>query len=176
MKIAVSMALRTAVATAETVADWNSLKERQDVLLLKREFDDLECIEQIKGLLASDKEPLPGQSANRGTGNGPALSYEDYLHIMLFFLKSDDTLLQRTSDLITLNVNQSQLSSGEQLTSLDFKMSETQTAVRSSCSTKLDMIMIPDSFLQMFSGGSGLEERVRAIDDDTIVYSVIRGY
>lgn len=176
VRIAVSIALRTAVATAETVADWNSLKERQDVLLLKREFDDLECIDRIKGLLASDKEPLPGQSADKGIGDGPALSYEDYLHIMLFFLRSDDTLLDRTSDLITLNVNQSQLSSGEQLTSLDFKMSETQTAVRSSCSTKLDMIMIPDSFLQMFSGGSGLEERVRAIDDDTIVYSVIRGY
>lgn len=176
VRIAVSMALRTAVATAETVADWNSLKERQDVLLLKREFDDLECIDRIKDLLASEEEPLPGQSADRGAGKGPALSYEDYLHIMLFFLRSDDTLLGRTSDLITLNVNQSQLSSGEELTSLDFKMSETQTAVRSSCSAKLDMIMIPDSFLQMFSGGSGLEERVRAIDDNTIVYSVIRGY
>ncbi len=83
-----------------------TLKEREDVVLWKKENNDLWCVEDIKSLL--------GDKYQGGDGGGVfikywnEISYEDYLHVLLFLCISPSDLTSRTSDLITLNVNQSQ--------------------------------------------------------------------
>ena len=119
-----------------------------------------------------------GSSTDKPLDDRPTIkmSYEDYLHVLLFLFVSPSDLTSRTSDLITLNVNQSQ-NSGDKLSApLAFKMTETVTAIKTSCKAKLDMVVVPPHFYDMFLGGNETQQRIEALDDDYINYTMIRGY
>ncbi len=178
VKVAVSGALRAAVAAIETVEDWKMLKNREDVLLFKSKLEDLSCRDRLESILG---EAPAGSGGGSGTGSKTKrieikMSYEDYLRVLLFVCKSSDTITSRTSDLITLNVNQSQ-NSGDTLSApLDFKMSEAYTAVKTTCKAKLEMVVVPDYMLNMFLGGNETQTQIQAYDDGYIGYTMIRGY
>lgn len=179
IKVAVSAALRMAVASLETVKDWERLKNREEVLLFKSELDDLECVDDILDMLGKGSvEELKG-SSGKGVSTDRlkiSMSYEDYLHVLLFLCKDESTLVSRTSDLITLNVNQSK-NKGDVLSApLDFKMSDTMTAIKTTCKAKLDMVVAPENFMNMFLGGNDTQKRIEAYDDGYIYYTMIRGY
>ncbi len=168
IRVAVSGALRMAVATIETAEDWSALKKREDVVLLKTELGDLESKEALESLL--------GITIGRdSSGKKPALSYEDYLYVLLCLLVDDNTLLSRTANLITLNVNQAMNSSGE-LTSLEFKMSDTVTAIKSTCKVKADFVVLPENIAQIYFSGTNVETLIESLEDQYFGYSVIRGY
>lgn len=172
VKIAVSAALRMAVAAVETKYDWDNLKNREDVLLFKSKLEELECVEDLKDILSPELESGEGIATKR---NGVPMSYEDYLHVLLFLCVDDSDLVNRTSDLITLNVNQSQNSSDD-LTSLTFKMSNTVTAVKTTCKAQLDMVVVPDNFLSLFLSGNETQQNIEGYDDKYVYYTMIRGY
>ena len=107
--------------------------------------------------------------------SGLMLSYEDYLYVLLCLLVDDNTLLSRTANLITLNVNQAQ-NEGDTLTELDFTMEDTVTAVKSTCKVKLDFVIVPDSIADLFYSGTDTGSVIESVEDRYYGYSVIRGY
>lgn len=170
VRVAVSGALRAAIATMETAADWESLKAREKVIFLKGSLDEMESLDSILSLLGVSVGEDSGQNEKSFE-----LGYEDYLYILLCLLIDSDTLMSRTSNLITLNMNQAQ-NTGDTLTNLEFKMSETVTAVKSTCKVKMDFTVTPQNFIEMYLSGTSGEATIEALEDEYFGYSIIRGY
>lgn len=170
IRVAVSGALRLAVATVETVADWKLLKEREDVIFYKRKMGDLTSDEALLGSLLETSV-----SKDETKSKDIELSYEDYLYILMLFFVDGDTLLDRTANLITLNVNQSQ-NQADTLDELKFKMKDTVTAVKSTCTINEKFVIVPKNFINMFIAGTETESMIRKLDDGSYGYTVIRGY
>lgn len=174
VRVAVSGALRIGVAAILTSEDWKSLKARKDVVFFKTKIEDVEIPEALAKLLKRDKKTgFPG--AGTSTENKITLAYEDYLFIMMLLLVDDNTLLNRTSNLITLNVNQA-LNKEDELSTLSFKMADTVTAVETTCKIKADFAVVPENFLEMYLKNTSTETTIRSIEDHYFGYSVIRGY
>lgn len=173
VRVAVSGALRMAVAAIETYGDWEDLKAREDVILYKTKIDEMSAWPDVQSFMPEAKK-----TSNSGTSTKVSvkLSYEDYMYIMMLFFVDEDTLLDRTSDLITLNVNQCTLGDGEVLKALDFKMADTVTAVKSTCEVNLDFVIVPENFINMFISGSDTDAIIQKLDNGSYGYSVIRGY
>ena len=174
VRIAVSLALRLGVSSMETVADWNKLKDRDKVMLYKTKVGDLSSTDISSFLGGFDGG---GSVSGSESSNGLKLGYEDYIKVLLYLLVDQNTLLDRTSDLVALNVNLAEQRT-DTLTTLNFKMGNTVTAVNSYCKAHIDMVIIPDHFLELFmeNDTEGTQEKIEAIDDGYIKYSVIRGY
>ena len=168
VRVAVSGALRMAVASIEMAADWSSLKKREDVVLFKTELGDLESGNALAGLLNIEMKESHASDKLE-------LSYEDYLYVLLVLLVDDNTLLSRTSNLIMLNVNQA-MSDGGALADLKFKMSRTVTAVKSTCKVRPDFVVVPDSIAELFYSNTGTDSTIEMLEDHYFGYSVIRGY
>lgn len=173
VRVAVSGALRLAFATMETAADWSSLKARKSVVLFKRKFDELETVDALRGLLGEEfgKKYGSGSSDKKSF----SLTYENYLFVLICLLVDDNTLLSRTSNLITLNVNQAQ-NSGDTLSTLSFKMADTVTAVEATCKVKEDFVVLPKNILELYLKGTGTESLINVLEDHYFGYSIIRGY
>ena len=166
-RLAVSGALRYAFARIETVGDWKELIERDNVVFLKTELGDLQAADSIASLLHID---ITGNSKYK-----LGLSYEDYVFILLCIFTDTNTLMSRTSNLITLNMNQAKHKGGE-WSSLDFKMQDTVTAVKATCKVKADFVVLPDNFAEMFYSGTSTESQIERLENHYFGYSVIRGY
>ncbi len=170
VRVAVSGALRAAVAAIETAADWKTLKERKTVTFFKTDLTQLESLDAISALL--DGEVSGGFG---GSDRGIQLGYEDYMYVLLCLLLDQETLMSRTANLITLNMNQAQ-NTGDTLTTLDFKMSDTMTAIKSTCKVRMDFAVVPDNYIQMYLSGTSGEALIEALEDEYFGYSIIRGY
>lgn len=170
VRIAVSGALRMAFATIETAADWKSLKERKSTVLLKRKLGDLESTD-LSGLLGDDFPDIDKDDSR----SAPELTYENYLYVLMCLLVDNNTLLSRTSNLITLNVNQA-TNTGDTLTTLNFKMENTVTAIKSTCKVKVNFVVVPENMAEMFLSGSRAESIIESLEDSYFGYSIIRGY
>lgn len=166
-RLAVSGALRYAFARIETVGDWKELIERDNVVFLKTELGDLQAADSIASLLHID---ITGNSKYK-----LGLSYEDYVFILLCIFTDTNTLMSRTSNLVTLNMNQAKHKGGE-WSSLDFKMQDTVTAVKATCKVKADFVVLPDNFAEMFYSGTSTESQIERLENHYFGYSVIRGY
>jgi len=170
VRVAVSGALRAALSTMETAEDWTNLKNREKVVFLKSDIKQLEALDSIRGLLEG-KVSGTTEKSDRGL----QLSYEDYLYVLLCLMLDGDTLMSRTSNLITLNVNQAQ-NPGDTLTSLKFKMADTVTAIESTCKVKMDFAVLPKSFMELYLSGTSAEAKIKILEDEYFGYSIIRGY
>ena len=170
VRVAVSGALRAAIGAMETAADWEALKAREKVVFLKGNLDEMKSLDAIVSLLGVEVSDDSGENKKSFE-----LGYEDYLYVLLCLLLDSDTLMSRTSNLITLNMNQAQ-NMGDTLTSLDFKMSETVTAVKSTCKVKMDFVVTPQNFIEMYLSGTSGEATIEALENEYFGYSIIRGY
>lgn len=179
VRVAVSGALRLAVAGMETAADWKLLLERKSVIFYKSKLDDLTSKDALESFFTEDefsKNDSTGVSADSGVKLDFKLSYEDYLWIMMIFFVDADNLLDRTSNLITLNVNQAKNTSGKDLETLNFNMNNTVTAIKSTCEIDLDFVVVPENFINMFISDTDTEAIIKKLDNGAYGYSVIRGY
>lgn len=175
--VTVSGALRALVATLETYADWDLLKQREDVVFFKNELGDLNTAnigDYLEGRIGDTKDAPKSDGELK-------FSYEDYLYIMMLLFVNDNKLLDRTGNLITLNVNQSQNTSGKDLETLNFKMTDTITAIKSTCQVNLKCLIVPESMSNMFLNYGGTPETnykqtIQKLDDGSYAYSIIRGY
>jgi len=175
IRVAVSAALRGAVAGMETYKDWELLKERKKVPLIKMNWEELSMKQEIEGFLGGKGEA----SGSSKKSMGIQLGYEDYLYLLMYLTVSTDTLLDRTQTLISLNVNQGMRAPEDkekELSELKFKMQDTVTAVESSCKVKMDFVVIPENFVELYLKGTYGEAVKTKLEGEYLGYSVIRGY
>ncbi len=168
--LAVSVALRFAIAGIETVGDWDELKKGEGVVVIKNELRDLTSYEKFKSLIDLD-------GTVESSSTGLKLDYEQYLLVLIVFFTTDNQLYERTGNLITLNINHVQQNKGKEqnLTKLEFKLEEAYTAVDATCSIHLDFAVMPDNFVKQV-----IEENtysaVRAFKENRYKFTVTRGY
>lgn len=177
VKVAVSGALRAAFAGCETALDWKMLKERKKVVVQKKKLSQLNCIDELTDLIGDIAEDNNNSGDNALSGDDDkalSLSYEEYVWVMLLLMVDSDNLTKRTGNLITLNVNYAQ--TDDELTKLDFKLSDTVTAVKATCSIKDKFVIAPKGFMQMFLKDNKTQSELSSIEDEAYSYSVIRGY
>lgn len=174
VRVAVSGALRLAFATAETAGDWKMLKERKSVVFVKENLSELTSVKAaLEGLFGCS---LTESGSKKNTSL--KFSYEQYLFLMMLF--KGGSLMERTSDLITLNVNQAarkpEEKNGELPVPLKFKMQDAYTAVKSTCKVKADFAVLPESFAELYLKGTETGSQVELLEKHYFGYSVIRGY
>lgn len=177
LKIAVAAALRLAVAGIETYGDWVLLTKGEAVCVLKKEPGDL-SVTALPGKFAEGLNSLLGNIDTKGSKSGQfELDYEQYCMIMMLFLTRSEDLSQRSADLITLNVNtvKQQTGSDGELSSLEFKMEDTVTAVDVTCAVQLDMVVMPKGFAKS-TVDDGTYAAIEAFEDNTYKFTVTRGY
>jgi hypothetical protein len=167
--IAAAAALRAGFTAIETAADWQALKKGESIVLIKSEMGDLESKDAIASLL--------GISISDSKSNSMEMNYNQHLIIMLTFLTTSDQIIQRTSDLITLNVNAVKNKVGEDgtLTSLSFKMENAYTAVDATCAVHLNMVVMPMGVAKKTLDSSTYNE-VESFDKNVYKFTVTRGY
>ena len=181
IKIAVSGTLRVTVSGIRTAEDWGSLKKNKEVIFYYRNLKAYLKDTSIQNWLGSIGKLVDGNENTSALGKNPAsqkdgikLDYDDYLRVLMF-INSTESILGRTSDLITLNVNLAQHKGKANFTTLNFKMDQTITAIESICRVKMDFLIMPEklaSFIERADEGDIL----KTIDGSYYGYKVYRGY
>lgn len=172
--VAVSAALRLAVAGIETSADWTEMMKGESVNLLKTEFKHLTLKDTIADLVGC---------SNKGSGISDSdknlkLSYEQYLMVMLLFMTTSEELIERTGNLITLNVNTVRQGIGKDgtLSNIDeFKTDKAVTAVNATCSVHLGFVVMPQGFAKQTLSSDTYAE-VEEFQKNSYKFTVTRGY
>ena len=166
--LTVENALRLAVATAETVSDWDSLKDGKKVVLAKMKKEDLTSPDKFADLLGMNVS---------ASGQDKGIDYDMYLKIMLIFFPTADQLTERTGNLIELNVNAAQrnLKENEDLSELQFQLDKAYTAVNASCTVKLGFVVMPDQFAKKVTD-SDTYQSITDFEKNGYKFTVTRGY
>lgn len=164
--MAVSGALRMAVAGMESGEDWKQLKERETVTVLKKKLKEFTC---------ADIGALLGVEITSDKPDGFGLDYEQYLQIMMLVMTSPQEIAARTANLVTLNVNEVRQHSPDALSSLDFRLEDAVTAVNAACSIHLDFAVMPDGFAEKVTDKGTYEELIE-FEKNRYKFTVTRGY
>lgn len=179
VKIVTEGALRLAFAAIVAAFDWQALLNREKIVLFKDSMDDLG--QSVLNTLSFIN--IGGSSDSSSSGDSKSdleISYENYLAVLLFLCTNSDQLSERMGNLITLNVNQAMKdfdSKDNELTSpLDFKIKETTTAVKGTCSVKADFVIVPERFAELFIKKNKAQKTIELIEGSYFGYSVTRGY
>lgn len=188
LAVVVDLALRTAIATAESYFDWEALMKGDAVLVFKSQLDDLMLFSAegnpLGDLFAGEDVSLNGSGA---TSTGIKLTYEQYLTIMLLFFTPDEYVFLRTQNLVELNVNwvnAQQADGGGKsadgtMTESDYKikLDKAYTAVETTCTVDGNFIVLPDGFINvMLSDNPGRQASLRDFAKNKFEYKVIRSY
>lgn len=175
--VAVGAALRLAVTGVETALDWSELKKGESVPLIKKAAGDLTVLKypesSFASLIGCSDSDLKASAAGR---TKIQLDYEQYLVVMLMFLTTQGDIMQRTSNLITLNVNtvNQKINDGE-LNELKFKMNNAVTAVDATCAVHMDFVVMPQNFAKQVTSGDTYEH-LQNFEKNIYKYTVTRGY
>lgn len=170
LAIAVEAALRLGITALETAADWKRLKEGEAVALIKKNVDDLEAFDAIKAL-------VPELEKGSGKSDVIKLDYNQYMLVMITFLRTSDQIAARTGDLITLNVNAVKQEVGEdgELNELNFKLDDAYTAVEASCTVHINFVVMPDSFAKK-AVDDAVYNSLTEYEKNKYKFTVARGY
>ena len=168
-------ALRAAVTGVETAADWNELKNGESVILIKNEMGDLTALDTFAGLLNITDTDLGEESKDKD--GDLCLNYEQYLKLMIVFLTTTDEVMNRTRNLIELNVNAADAGLGEDdnLTDLTFHMKDAHTAVDATCTVHLDFLVMPDGFARKVAASEDYNSLME-FEKNSYKFTVTRGY
>lgn len=167
--MAVSGALRLAIAGLESGADWNLLKKGEKVTVYKQKLEQFNCAD-IGTLLDGEV-----QISSDHDGDGFGLDYGQYLEIMMLIMTSPEEVAARTANLVTLNVNEVKQDSPETLSNLEFKLEDAVTAVDATFSVHLDFVVMPDGFAKKMTDAGVYGELVE-FEKNHYKYTVTRGY
>lgn len=168
--VAAAIALRVGVASIETFCDWEELKSGESVTLLKRKLEQLTAYDELKQLLPGIEN---NDSETTDSKKNIKLNYDQYVFIMLLALVPRDKIVQRTGDLICLNMNN--VTQGEQFSSLTFQMDHAITAVKATCSVHMNYLYLPDGFVRSVVDDETAGQ-IKEFEKNKYKYSVIRGY
>ena len=172
----VEAALRATIVTIESIKDWEELKQGKAVLLDKRELGDLQIVDDLGDFLNTD-EMAKGGGDKSAKSDGLKLTYNQYLRILILLMIPNETVLDRTGALITLNINlvDQQLGPSGKLTNQTFFLKEAHTAVESTCSVHLDFAVMPQRFLNKVADGRTAAE-ITEFGKSYFDFTVYRGY
>lgn len=138
--------------------------------LLKTKVEQLTSYEELKEL-------LPGLKKNGEKTEENAkrieLNYDQYVFVMLLALVPREKIIQRTGDLICLNINNVEQQGN--IESLKFQMDHAITAVKASCSIHMNYLYLSDGFVRSVVD-DGTASQIREFEKNKYKYSVIRGY
>lgn len=191
LAVAIQLGARGGFAAIESLDDWNKLKKGCSVPVLK-----LKMGETSAGSLIVDKVPKSVAGKGKHISNASAkenfnisLDYKQYLTIMLLIGRTTETIINRTGDLIMVNLN---YKGGEgDLTNPNFKLEEAVTAVKGTTEVGMKFFMLPDGFAGRKSQDKSYEnlgtltkrtiekgtyEKMKEFEGNKYKFSVIRGY
>ena len=168
--VAVGAALRMAVTVLETAQDWSYLKDGKGVVLIKRHLEDMTAYSSIAALLGNTAE-------NKAEDKCVRLDYEQYLKLMIIFMTTTDQVMNRTRNLIELNVNAAEagLKEDQNLPSLTFHMKDAHTAVNATCTVHLDFLVMPEGFAQKVATSDDYNSLME-FEKNSYKFTVTRGY
>ena len=167
--IVAGQAIRIAIASLESWCDLNQLYEGKDVLFYKNKLSNMSFIRQIKEVTDDNTFDVLNKYAKNGNnGNdlnfsddddddgGIKINYKQYLIILSMIFVDSETMLERTSDLIEVNMNYyingstvkhqidllgNTITTDNDTVSIDkFHMTSANTAVEVTCNVKRDFI------------------------------------
>lgn len=154
---ALNQGMRIAVATFESYNDWDLMMDGEKTKLYKNDLEDFSSVQKIVGMVNG------GVSVGSGSGGESAsekdnkkkfeieLGYEDYTKIMLYFFTNREQRIERTGNLIEMNINcyAQGLGSGGTLSSKSaFELDNAYTAVDATCKGQLPFSVMPKGFAQ----------------------------
>ena len=155
---ALNQAARIGIAAYESYEDWNKLKSGESTLLIKTAFSDFS----------------PDTIGNFGLSEGETsssvkieLDYEQYCEVLLFFFTNRDQRIQRTANLIELNVNHA---SGKDY----FSMENAYTAVDATFKCRLPFAVMPKGFARQVTPDN--YGAIQQFERNYYTYTVTRGY
>lgn len=166
---ALNQAIRIGIATFESAEDWSALKKGEKVILFKTELKDFS-----ESVLANFGVTNSGNDTSK---KKIEMDYAQYCEVMLFFFTDATQRVERTSNLIEINVNccaQNIGSSGTLSNTDKFSMTKAYTAVDSTFSCRLPFAVMPRGFAQQVS-----PENAGAIEQfqrHNYTYTMTRGY
>ena len=176
--------LRLAIAAIETNSDMTMLLSGASVVLIKSQFEQFSSYEMIKGLL-SDMSTDAKASENTGNVSSNSskfpeikLNYKQYLLLNIMVFTNKDDLLNRTRDLIDLNVNKKQgnveIQNNQVILSGDeyFKINDQITVINAKCSVQMSPLFASLGIDKLTEDA----DNVNAYLTDKRTYSVTKGY
>ena len=175
--VALAQGLRFAFSGVETAADWNLLKEGKKVLLWKKGMDDLSAIASVRELLSDEENASEEVFEQEASGSsGPKLNYKQYLEVMVLFFIKDTNVLNRTANVITLNMNNIKYKpgSGNELSELKYKLEDAHTAVEAYCTVSSHFVVMPKGFAQKVVPESF--GQLESLEDNSYKFKVTRSY
>jgi hypothetical protein len=180
LAVGVEVALRLGITAFETYKDWEELKKGNSVVLIKTEIKDLTAYDEIANLLGENLTSSIGvESTSTSTSRKLSLNYNQYLMVLITFLRSSSVVTSRTADLVMLNVNAVKNKVGDSGTlsasDLKFSMKKAYTAVKATCSVQIDMVVMPKNFAKRMVSSSTYNE-MGTVEKNSYSYTVTRGY
>ena len=171
----VEQALRFTIVVLETSEDWTMLKRGESVVFNKTKLGDFSIARTVMSSLFQDGEGF--DSSNLEKSEGLKLSYNQYLRIMVILFTPNDTVLERTRTLITLNMNlvDQQLGPDKEIEKLTFVPENAHTAVSVDCSVHSDFAVMPQSFLNRVAG-SDVATEINDFGSSYFKFTIVRGY
>ena len=99
------------------------------------------------------------------------------MKLMIVFLTTTDEVMNRTRNLIELNVNAADAGLGENddLTDLTFHMKDAHTAVDATCTVHLDFLVMPEGFAQKVATSDDYNSLME-FEKNSYKFTVTRGY
>lgn len=183
--IAVGQAMRFAFSAVETYADWKLLKDGDKVIVAKNQMDDLSAKQTVEGLLEPDdedeeayevysQESAKSDEYSADNAGEFKMDYRQYLVAMLYLFIPKESVLDRTGNLITLNMNnvKQEIPAGGELSDLSkFELGKAHTAVEAYCTVDSKFAVMPPAFAQQMGMGE-----IVSIEDNKYKYRVTRSY
>ncbi|WP_294213073.1 DUF5702 domain-containing protein [Pseudobutyrivibrio sp.] len=173
---ALNQGMRVSLATLESYGDWDLLKNGEKTKLIKNEISDFAYASKIISLV-DDSVPLVDEAKEASDKSEIELDYEDYTKILLYFFTNRDQRVQRTGDLIEMNVNCVAQGVGESGTLSNngaFQLDKAYTAVDASCMCQLPFAVMPKGFAKQANPDK--YDEILEFESRWYTYTVTRSY
>lgn len=152
---ALNQGMRIAIASFESYNDWDLMMDGEKTKLYKNEVDDFSSVQKIIGMVSGDVS-VGGDSQSTSEIKEKdkfeiELGYEDYTKIMLYFFTNREQRIERTGNLIEMNINcvaQGLGASGKLSGNNSFQLDKAYTAVDATCKGQLPFAVMPKGFAQ----------------------------
>ena len=187
--IAITQALRLAIAGFETWCDLDLLYGGHKVQFYKNSLGDLSLIKKITTTEAGNEVvkifkdnfgvdlSKPGK---KSIGN-IEISYSQYLIILQMLFVSRDDMIKRTADLIDTNMNYIKSGAitnddGKSTVSITYSLTKANTAVSATCTVKNNFIFIGGVMNTDAAGYENASQLAKDNENKTYNYTVMREY
>lgn len=179
--------IRAAVAMAETYFDLQALYEGKSIALYKSKLSHLTILndpetKKILDEMFTSEEDKQSPLAKKGGGDDSdkpiEFNYSQFVILVTMLFCDTSTIIQRTQDLVELNINHRlgvKMASDES-DDLKFRLSKASVAVKSTCKIdKMNLLILGGVFNNESVDGYISEDKLDVLEDG-FSYTVYRSY